>query len=1115
MQYIQLFCQQQGDTSTTGYLDLDLYKEEPIKITKSVLSVENITANNSAFSRTFRVPNTTTNGAFFKAVFNVNSLDFDATQRCPAYILVDGFNFISGNIQLVNIFRNDSEGKIEYEIIFLGEVSAFSTDVAPKDLSSLDLSDLTHELTYSNITLSWTGQLMNGNVVYPLAEYGYTYDPATKVPNQSTLTVYTGTTGPGGSIKGFTNSANPLQVEQFRPAIRAKYIWDKIFADAGYTYESDFLDSYFTTLYMISSNQAQALSVDDLAFEANQVRQSAFGNTQPLNGFFQQPFQQEVYDYSNSWFTNFYRVPATLPNYVFRISGQINYRATLSQPNSPMNFTVQMRVFRAGAFVSTVNTTAQVPFVSPFSTFGGINSFTGPGGTPYVQFAAPLQQGDVVIFRTNFPANTFNFARIYQLTVTGDSPNVIDPSGALPFQFKQIEFIKAINDRFKLVWEPDKLDPKKFYIEPYKDWVKGGVTRDWTDKLNENSDLKISPLFYTQPREWIYKDSEEGDIYNFQYQQANKETFGELKQDSNNQLITGTKEIKSLFAPLPLAPLANSNEFLIPHFAQDTETERQPIQIKPRLGFYNGLQTSPFTWYMDDDTGTAVAQNSYPVYSSFDSYPFDNTTFDLNWTNPPQFWDPTVIGFDGRTPNTAFTQYWQAWFDATYDPYSRIMEATFALDVTDVLDLNFNDKIFVKDAWWLVLEIQDFVLNQKNNVRVKLLKLGNLGINITAGEPSSGFKFFRHDGICYGTTACDACCCNVYSITLYSDNESFASSTYLFYDLAGTSPVISGYYSDGVNSFLATNGVITQVSSCSFLGCPCAAESAYEIIDVCQGDTICEVCCCGAGEISVWGSDPVLADSTKAWSSSGGDPLTPGKWYREFGSPYAVQIGNDGITIVQIAVCSACVCDELSDQLQEAIGTSENPACCIEGVTGSYGVNTVWTDTASFETATVFFYDPYRTLPVGPTGAEYVSNGEYYRAVTGGTAGPTGACTGFLPCSNRTMSVDLNHQNTSGSPCTMDTTMYITYDSQDYFWVTDASSTGGIYTDNFPVDYAPNSSFQFVSTFGATGNVNVDVQKDLVSIYNVNVATPASYTSPTFGPIGPTGNYDIYLTYSP
>jgi len=217
MQYVQLYALQQGATGYAGYKEIDLYTQEPIKLTKSVLSVDDITQNKSSFSRTFRVPHTSTNGVFFKSVFNVNSIDFDATQRTAAYILVDGSTFDWGNIQLMAIYRNDSTGKIEYEITFLGSTSAFATEVGPRDMSTINLSDLSHELTYQNITASWqpggTG-LLNGDIVYPLAEYGYTYTGS--VPDQSTLSVFGGT----GSTKGFTVSANPLSREQFRPAIR-------------------------------------------------------------------------------------------------------------------------------------------------------------------------------------------------------------------------------------------------------------------------------------------------------------------------------------------------------------------------------------------------------------------------------------------------------------------------------------------------------------------------------------------------------------------------------------------------------------------------------------------------------------------------------------------------------------------------------------------------------------------------------------------------------------------------------------------------------------------------------------------------------------------------------
>jgi hypothetical protein len=269
MQYVQLYALDQGATGYGGYVELDLYTQEPIKITKSVLSVDDITINKSAFSRTFRVPHTTANGIFFKSVFNVNAIDFDATRRTAAYILVDGNTFDVGNVQLMNIFRNDSTGKIEYEITFLGTTSAFATEVGPRDMSVIDLSDLSHELTYSNIIQSWqpggTG-LLNGDIVYPLAEYGYTYTDG--VADQPTLSVFGGT----GSTKGFTNPANPLERGQFKPSIRVKTIWDRIFAGTNYTYTSSFVDNILNQLYTISSNYISPYALPDVNFAINITR---------------------------------------------------------------------------------------------------------------------------------------------------------------------------------------------------------------------------------------------------------------------------------------------------------------------------------------------------------------------------------------------------------------------------------------------------------------------------------------------------------------------------------------------------------------------------------------------------------------------------------------------------------------------------------------------------------------------------------------------------------------------------------------------------------------------------------------------------------------------------
>ena len=98
--------------------------------------------------------------------------------------MVDGALFREGHIRLQKVYINKDQDKIEYEILFFGEVRDFASSVGDKSLCDIDLSDLNHERTYLNIATSWeaypetaspTAGLKDGNVLYPLIDFGNTY----------------------------------------------------------------------------------------------------------------------------------------------------------------------------------------------------------------------------------------------------------------------------------------------------------------------------------------------------------------------------------------------------------------------------------------------------------------------------------------------------------------------------------------------------------------------------------------------------------------------------------------------------------------------------------------------------------------------------------------------------------------------------------------------------------------------------------------------------------------------------------------------------------------------------------------------------------------------------
>jgi hypothetical protein len=242
---------------------LQLSEASPMKLNLSVASLDAFSPT-SYYSQTFRIPGQGTNGKFFEDVYSVNGYSFDASKAAQAWINNEGFLFSIGNLNLNSVYLNERTDKIEYEVYFLGDTSDFSASVGSAYMNSIDTTDLNHELTYANVVSSWgatagaTSGFKDGNVLYPLCEWGYTYD-SNNFPTQNTLSIgfAKGATGLAGASFTLGPTAG-LSLRQFKPAVRIKWLWDKIFSTAGYTYTSEVLESdLFDGLYMVSDSLAQ------------------------------------------------------------------------------------------------------------------------------------------------------------------------------------------------------------------------------------------------------------------------------------------------------------------------------------------------------------------------------------------------------------------------------------------------------------------------------------------------------------------------------------------------------------------------------------------------------------------------------------------------------------------------------------------------------------------------------------------------------------------------------------------------------------------------------------------------------------------------------------------
>ena len=762
-------------TQTGQTVQLDIYDADPIKMSFAVEEVQNVQQTAGAFSRQFRLPHTYKNQQFFQGVFDVNSVTFNATQKATAWVQADGFYFASGNIRLVNIYLNGRENQVEYEVLFMGETNDFSAAVGDSFLCELDFSEYTHDQTYTNITNSWnagtgftggTG-LFNGDILYPLVEWGYRYDNNGVVQN-STMT--------HGYSKSFTQNSHPLEQSQMKPAIRIDAVWRKIFKTAGYGFTGAFFDSNrWKALYMLSENVARVEAAPDNTGNANINSDDS-------------PVLANQYIYYNDDPTIF-NDPGNnfnINNGYYLVSGTGSYTINVGLDWE----TITTNPLGADIRVDLINTNTGATI--DFDTFSvGSGNDAGYNTIPFVNtINAGVSLGVRVQLFNVGSFSGFLDAPYIDFTVSA-APTFVNPTKVMPCNFKQMDFLKSVIDRFRLVLEPNKDGEKTFEITPWDQWVTQGDELDWSLKLDGSKDFKVSPLFLTQKRELVYNDQEDSDFSNFFFTQDNKKPYGQFKLDSGIELIKDTQEIKGIFAPTPLQSIPDPNsgstasaQFIIPSLAKDNAPtdslgRREPIIPKPRIVFYNGKRSAPRTWHLKNDAGSAVNQLVYPLVSSFEQFPPNPQTLDLHWQNDPYLFDTITAGITGRTSNTVWNTYWQDWYNLYYSPYGRIAEGQFFIHDDDISNLKFNDKIYAANSWWLPTKIMDYQVGGGGVTKVQLIRIGD--VDVVAGATSAtGTTGGTGGGTpCIGSCQQWAVCNNNNYVINYSSIDCFSNQQVL------------------------------------------------------------------------------------------------------------------------------------------------------------------------------------------------------------------------------------------------------------------------------------------------------------------------------------------------
>jgi hypothetical protein len=542
---------------------LDIFKDEDIVVSNNVTGLFDLGILPADFTRQISLPGTKKNNAFFEHYYDISVESpflFATNTKVPAYFDFDGILISNGYLQLnkVNVIANKFIDS--YEVTIYGGLSSFGRDVNRLYLTDLtSLESYNHTSSLQSITSSWAGNLFNGDIVYPLAEYG---QQITYTPEENNF--------------GIDSQFGGLCVQDFKPAIRIKPVIDAIFNEAGYTYTSSFLaEPWVDDVYMICNNTLKYPEYStvnpetyglfkigplsgstDVTMSAGVDLQLPWSNIQTNPGgnmagdlVWSTSYPTELRGVVNLNF-NISSSTQSVPRFALRIKDSTSSTTISNQLLGNINdYLEEIRLYNAGATrPQTIETSQQ------------FNSGLLPSGSYefYLEYENSATSVGAVQVVLDPGATLKSYLEVNKLTSIGDGL-VMDIPSNMPFGtngIKQIDFITSLQKKFNLVIYPNKTKLNEFIIETFNEWYKTGEVKDFNKYINVDDKIEVIPANNFAVNNLNFGDTLDTDYISQQFsKQANREYGKSYYTDTENFFSQGTFEVKTGFASGPLVRL--------------------------------------------------------------------------------------------------------------------------------------------------------------------------------------------------------------------------------------------------------------------------------------------------------------------------------------------------------------------------------------------------------------------------------------------------------------------------------------------------------------------------------------------------------------------------------
>ena len=719
-----------------------------IALNLSITDISEADKRKSDYSKDFTLPSSKELNKEFAFAFEIdvdlNDTSFNPANKIDCELIVNGSTQIDGHIRLKNIIKL-GEGDYEYKVNIFGRLSNLMTDIGEGLIEDIDFSDLDHDWTKANEVNSWaTSYQLNGapqafslgsGYVYPMIDYG------------------------------FDNDEERYSVDELYPAIFQREYLLRMFNDAGYTWNSTFLDStYFKSRIIPYSGGIPGLTVAQveqrrvvgqystpIGYNPSPTTTTTVDNLTltPVVDALSQINTDEIIVSQRGWYditfeTNFNAefvhpdlgVPVVLYGgirviqdiLVNRGSGAVVEHQKQSIVTADGSFTADYTTdinslpnnpeyINGGSITGSVNLnnpssvmigTKQQILLNPADVITYKVKFFFQGNGNQTQIFQ--QVADPTIFYNN-PLNlTFNIQALdLRLIQQGgrslSEGNALDMATLIPKDIKKKDFLISIIREHNLFIEPDKDNPTQLNIEPRDDYY-GSTVTNWSDKLDLSNPVEFDMIASNKYNKLIFTGKEDKDYYNELYDETYNEVYGSRTIEIDNDFTSATKTIKTIFSPTPsVGSLANDR--VVPEiFKADNNGNKTVVKGNIRSLYYGGLKACNTGWTLESILAADEVFVTYPYCGHLDD-PY-SPSLSLNWGLPQEYYFSNYHNTMTITNNGLFNKYYYKTINEITDANSRTVTAYFNLSRYDIEQLEFSNLYYFDRAYFRLQQVVDY-----------------------------------------------------------------------------------------------------------------------------------------------------------------------------------------------------------------------------------------------------------------------------------------------------------------------------------------------------------------------------------------------------------------------